>query len=54
MCRDSFSYQRIPFYQFWNPTQIRDPLSFGIPDEPPCYVGQYVLKSLKFSLSSFN
>ena len=27
--------------------QFRDPLSFGIPDEPPCYVGQYASMSLK-------
>ena len=40
MSHDSFGFLRIPlFHQFWNPTQFRDPLSFGILDEPPCYVG---------------
>ena len=32
--------------------QFRDPLSFEILDEPPCYVGQYEDKSLKIALSS--
>ena len=47
MCRDSYSYLRTPFHQFWNPTQIRDPLSFGIPDKPPCYVRAVRGKELK-------
>ena len=48
MSHDSFGFLRIPlFHQFWNPTQFRDPLSFGILDEPPCYVGQYASMSTK-------
>ena len=55
MSHDSFDFLGIPsFHQFWNPTQFRDPLSFGIPDEPPCYVGQYRGKSFEISLSSFS
>ena len=33
---------------------IEIPFSFGIPDEPPCYVRQYGGKSFKFSLSSIS
>ena len=48
MSHDSFGFLRIPlFHQFWNPTQFGDPLSFGIPDEPPCYAGQYASMSTK-------
>ena len=47
MFRDSFDFLGIPFISISFGIQFRDPLSFGIPDEPSCYVGQYRGKSFK-------
>ena len=33
--------------------KFRDPLSLGIPDEPPCYVGQYMVMSIKSHIYMF-
>ena len=52
MFHDSFDFLGIPFISLVLESNLEIPLSFGIPDEPPCYVGQYGGKSFKISLSS--
>ena len=48
---DSFGFNRDSLVLESN--QFRDPLSFGIPDEPPCYVGQYASMRIKSHIYLF-
>ena len=46
---NSFDFLGIPLFSLVLESNLEIPFSFGIPDEPPCYVGQYASVSLKLT-----
>ena len=47
MFLNSFCLSRDSLISFGIQLSFRDPLILGSRDEPPCYVGQYEVKTLK-------